>query len=85
MITLFNRRRIYASFSMENQAAIRSLLDRNGIKSYVKVVNRRSASPLGNGIRSRTGSFGENVSYTHEYIIYVHKKDFEAACKYIRS
>ncbi len=85
MITVFNRKEIFISFSMESQAEIRNLLDNHEIKYYVKVVNRRSASPFGNGTRSITGSFGENFSYTYEYIIYVHKKDFELANKYIHN
>lgn len=85
MITIFNRKMVFASFSMESQAEIRNILDANGIKYYVKVVNRRSASSFGNGTRSRTGSFGEDSSYTYEYMIYVHKKDFESANKCIRN
>lgn len=83
MITIFNRKEIFTSFSMESQAEIRNLLDNNGIKYYVKVVNRRSASPFGSGTRSITGSFGENFSYTYEYIIYVRKKDYALADKCI--
>lgn len=63
---------------MKSQAKIKSILDNNGIKYYEKVINRR-----GNGTRSITGSFGESSSYTYEYIIYVHKKDFELANKCI--
>ena len=73
MITVFNRKVIFSSFSMEKQAMVKNILDNNGIKYYEKVVNRRSASSFGNGTRSRTGSFGEKSSYTYEYIIYVHK------------
>lgn len=83
MLTIFNRKIIFTSFSMEEQANIRNLLDNHGIKYYVKVVNRRSSSTLDHSARARTGSFGENPSYTYEYIIYVHKKDFELANKYI--
>lgn len=79
MITVFNRKQVFASFSTEKQAEARNILDHNGINYYTKVVNRRSASPFGGGTRSITGSFGEKASYTYEYIIYVHKKDFELA------
>lgn len=84
MITIFNRKMIFTSFSMESQADVRNLLDNNGIRYYVKVVNRRSASPFANGTRSRTGSFGEDFSHMYEYVIYVHKKDFESANKCIQ-
>lgn len=83
MITVFNRKAVFSSFSIENQAMIKNILDNNGIQYYEKVVNRRSASSFGNGTRSRTGSYGERSSYTYEYIIYVHKKDFELANRYL--
>lgn len=83
MITVFNRKQVLASFSMEKQAEAKNILDHNGISYYEKVINRRSASPFGNGTRPRTGSFGEKASYMYEYIIYVHKKDFELANRYI--
>lgn len=83
MITIFNRKIIASSFSMQCQAMIKNILDNNDIPYYEKVVNRRSASPFGNGTRSRTGSYGENSLYTYEYIIYVHKKNFELAKKYL--
>ncbi len=78
MITIFNRRIVFTSFSMERQAEIKDILDTNRIKYCEKVVNRRS-----NGTRSITGSYGENFAYTYEYIFYVHKKDFELAEMYI--
>ncbi|MCM1122908.1 MAG: hypothetical protein NC416_10015 [Eubacterium sp.] len=81
MLTIFNRKMIFTTFSMEDQAKIRNILDDNGIKSYVKVINRRG----GNGTRSITGSYGENPAYTCEYIIYVYKKDFGLANKYIHN
>lgn len=81
MLTIFNRKMIFTTFSREDQAKIRNILDDNGIKSYVKVINRRSD----NGTRSITGSYGENPAYTREYIIYVHKKDFNLANKYIHN
>lgn len=68
---------------MEKHAEAKNILDQNGINYYERVINRRSASPFGNGTRSITGSFGEKASYMYEYIIYVHKKDFELANRYI--
>lgn len=85
MISIFTRKIIFSSYSMESQAKIKSILDNNGIRYYVKVVNRRSASPFANGTRSRTGSFGENYTYMYEYIIYIHKKDFELANRCIHN
>lgn len=85
MITVFNRKMVFTSFSMEEQANVRNVLDNNGIRHYVKVINRRSSSPFANGTRSITGSVGEKFEYTYEYIIYVHKKDYELAKRYIHN
>ena len=85
MITIFNRKMVFTSFSMEEQANVRNMLDNNGISHYVKVVNRRSSSPFARGTRGITGSFGEKFEYTYEYIIYVHKKDYELANRCIHN
>lgn len=85
MITIFNRKQVLVSFSMEKQAKVKDILDHNGINYYERVINRRSSSSFGSGTRSITGSFGEKTSYMYEYIIYAHKKDFELANRYIRN
>lgn len=79
MITIFNRKTVFITFSMERQVEIKDILNANGIIYCVKVVNRRSSSAFGTGTRSITGSYGENFAYMYEYIFYVHKKDFELA------
>jgi len=85
MITLFNRREAYITYSMQEQSVIRSLLAQNGIDYSVKVINRKSPSPADAGSRARTGSFGENPGLMYEYIFYVHKDDIEKARHIVRS
>lgn len=82
MITIFNRKEIYLTYSMSEQAKIRDKLSRSNIKYYVRTINRMSPSPFASGMRGRTGSFGQNIDLKYEYIIYVHKKDYEQA-KYV--
>lgn len=82
MITIFNRKEITLTYSMSEQAKIRDKLSQGNIKYYVKTINRMSPSPFAGGTRSRTGSFGQNMDLNYEYIIYVHKKDYEEA-KYV--
>jgi len=79
MITIFNRKELYLTYSMNEQAKIRDKLSQMDIEYYVKTVNRMSPSPFARGTRSRTGSFGQNTDLNYEYIIYVHKKDYEQA------
>ena len=80
MITILNRKELVITYSMEEQAKIRSTLSQNNIKYSVKVVNRKSPSPFAAGTRAKTGTYGEKLELEYEYIIYVHKKDYENAC-----
>lgn len=79
MITIFNRREVCITYSMQEQSEIRTLLADSGIDYSVKVVNRKSPSPADAGSRARTGTFGEDLSKMYEYIFYVHKDDMEKA------
>jgi hypothetical protein len=72
MITMFNRRELYTTFSMKEQANIREILTGNNIDYVVKTINRNSPSALSD-TRARTGTFGQNKDYEYEYIIYVPK------------
>lgn len=67
---------------MKEQAEIRDKLSQNNVEYSVRVINRMSPSSFASGIRSRAGSFGQNMDLNYEYIIYVHKKDYEEA-KYV--
>ena len=67
---------------MSEQAKIRDKLSQSDIGYYVRTINRMSPSPFAGGMRSRTGSFGQNMDLNYEYRIYVHKKDYENA-KYL--
>ena len=78
-MSLFDRVQVFSTFSMDAQARYRSALERNGIEYKLKTVNRRSASPFGNGTRSYTGSFGEDQSLAYEYVFYVRRRDRDAA------
>ena len=78
MLTIFNRKEVYTTFSMSDQAKARDALHGAGIGYYVKVVNRNSPGAI-NSNRARIGTFGQNMDVVNQYIIYVHKKDYAAA------
>lgn len=82
MITIFNRKELYLTYSMSEQARVRDKLSQSNIKYHVRTINRMSPSPFASGRRSRAGSYGQNMDLNYEYIIYVHNKDYEQA-KYI--
>ena len=75
MLTLFNRRELITTFSMDAQAGIRGILSQNGIDYRVKT----NSHPSGSCTRGRTGSFGQNADYAYQYTIYVHRNDYEKA------
>lgn len=74
MLTIFNRKELIVTFSMERQAQIRKMLSINEIDYTISIVNRNSPSTFIN-TRMRTGQ--NALGYV--YIIYVHKDDYELA------
>jgi len=79
MLTIFNRRELLTTCSMEEQNRVRDILAQNGIDYRVKTVNPTARSTFGASGRSRTGSFGVNMDCAYQYYIYVHKDDFARA------
>lgn len=73
MITIFNRKELFVTFSSEEQLRIRNILRDNNIEHYVKCQSRNFWN------RGRTGSFGLNSEYLYDYKIYVRNKDYEKA------
>ncbi|KXL52535.1 hypothetical protein CLNEO_19440 [Anaerotignum neopropionicum] len=74
MITIFNRKELIITYSMEKQSKIRNLLAEHNI-DY-------SISTLGNMMQSHDSnfsSFGIRVNPPTEYRIYVKKQDYEKA------
>ena len=79
MITLWNRAELTLTYSLEEQAKIRTALAQNNIDYTVKTVNRKSPSPFSAGSRARTGTAGEKLDLMYEYIFYVKKDDLSLA------
>ena len=55
MITIFNRKELIVTASMEKQAEVRDILAKNHMPYEVKTVNRSSGSALGG--RTRDGNW----------------------------
>ncbi|MBQ3134198.1 MAG: hypothetical protein IJB75_00070 [Oscillospiraceae bacterium] len=79
MLTLFNRKELLTTWSVQEQARVRDLLAQNRIDYRIKAVNPTARATFGDVGRSRTGSFGVNADCTYQYYIYVHKKDYDRA------
>lgn len=76
MLTIFNRRELLTTFSMEEQSRVRDILSQNHIEYRIKTVNPSARAAFGGGDRVRTGSFGVNADCAYQYSIYVHRNDY---------
>ena len=74
MLTLFNRKELLTTFSMEEQNRVRDILAQHHIDYRVRV-----RSIFGDVGRRRNGSFGMNPECAYQYYIYVHRKDYDRA------
>jgi hypothetical protein len=79
LITIFNRKELLTTQSIQRQAEVRQILSQHDMEYLIKTINRRSPSPFWSGTRAYTGSFGENPLLEYEYIIYVKKEEFDQA------
>lgn len=75
MLTIFNRKELTITYSMEQQAKIRDLLAVHKIDYRIKVVSRDGSS----GSRTRAGTLGQSMATIYEYIIFVRRKDYGIA------
>ncbi len=78
MITLFNRKELLTTFSCKRQIEVRASLEQHNINYTYKIINRNSPLLYG-GTRLRTGTLGQNLEVTYQFIFYVHKQDYEKA------
>ena len=84
MITIFNRKRLFSSFSAKAQASLREALAAHKIPYIVNAVN--IAGGFGRAdIRAAAGGVGLNLDYAYEYVIYVRKKDYQRAEDLLRA
>lgn len=75
----WNQKEVFVGNSMQKFSEIRYALSSNKIDYKYNIVNHESSMITGS-IRSKAGSFGENIDYSNLYYVYVHKKDYEKAC-----
>lgn len=81
MLTIFNRKELTTTFSMEERSRIEDILDVNGIFYWTKAVSRSGG--LG-GSRSRVGTMGQDMGMEYQYKIYVYREDYEKAKAWLR-
>ena len=61
MLTIFNRRELMTTCSMQEQSRVRDILSQNHIDYRVKAVNPSARSTFAASGRARTGGFGVNM------------------------
>lgn len=84
MITIFNRRELMITYSMDERVRICDILRANNIDYTTKTINT-TASSFGSSRRASTGTLGLNMDCIYEYHIYVHKKDLDYATHLIHT
>lgn len=78
MITIFNRKELFVTFSMHALSQVRDALDAEGIAHHIRTLNLTSPTAY-NDMRAGLGSFGSDMDSSYEYKVYVHKRDHEKA------
>lgn len=81
MITIFNRRELIITRSMEEQIQVRNKLNECGIDYRIKTNRGHSRSFASE--RAYTGSLGERQDAMYEYRIFVKKEEYEKARRLI--
>ncbi|MGG7177157.1 hypothetical protein ACQPU1_06185 [Clostridium paraputrificum] len=82
MLGFWNRKEVYSGNSMKKSTKVRDILAENGINYSYKVVNRNTESSF-DTTRARMGSSGGRSDLDYEYLIYVHKNDYDATVQII--
>lgn len=85
MIIIWNQKEVFLGDSLKRFNEICVLLSSKGIEYKSRIVDKNNSSLLGPSRRSRTGTFGENMSYSKTYYIYVHKNDYDNAIALLRN
>ena len=78
-MNIMTRRELITTYDLKRLDQVRCTLRANGIRYYIKTVNRRSPSPFNPGRRAQTGTAFEKMEYEYTYYIYVHMNDLEQA------
>ena len=77
MITIFNRKEVYSTYSIESQARARAALEHHG-NDYVISTTAGMARNYGSGPIA-TSRFGTDPRSSTQYRIFVKKKDIDLA------
>ena len=78
MMFIWNRKEVYNGFSINEFNRIKNILSAKGIDYNFRTVNKSTSSGF-DTTRGRVGSMGENLKYSYQYYIYVHKNNYDNA------
>lgn len=82
-MNILNRKELFITYDSNEQARVRNILADHKIDYSIKTIDRTSPSPISAGRRT-SGVLGQDMNKMCEYIIYVHKSDYEQAAYLIR-
>lgn len=79
LLELLGWTELTSTYSLEEQAHVRTALAGLGIRYKLKTINRTSPSAISPSRRAYTGTYGENQALSYEYMFYVKRRDLDAA------
>lgn len=79
MIHVLNRCELATVFTLEQCRSLEKALQAGGIGYRTKAAERSSPSAFSTGARERGGTLFHDMSQEWRYVIYVKRKDLEAA------
>lgn len=82
MLTIFNRQELTVTFSLQELNRIQNILSGNGLEYKVKSFLKHDVDRVRMG---SVGSMGMDPDKMYEYMIYVHKDDYEMAVRLMHS
>lgn len=82
MVTIFNRKELILTSSMDTRAKVKAVLSDNLIEYTIKTKNLLANRGVSRG---RTGTAFINLDAAYEYKVYVRKEDYERAVMLIRN
>lgn len=79
LLTIFRYREVQIFTSINSCEKAATMLENQGIKVYIRTRDRFSPSIFSTGSRERSGSAFQKQDFQYQYILYVHRRDFETA------
>lgn len=79
LLTIFRCREVQIFTSISSCEKAAKMLENQGIQAHVRTRDRFSPSIFSTGSRERSGSAFQKSDFQYQYILSVHRRDFDTA------